>query len=415
MSSGNANFAVWIESEHDRRNLDDASEGAPERNTKHSKKKLGPTSPAIAATPFAWRDPATIPRRRFVYGRHFIRQFVSTTVAPGGVGKSSLGIVEALAMVSGKALLGITPERRLKVWLWNGEDPAEEMWRRVMAAALHYSLREADLEGLFINSGRSMPIVIGHQTGQGVVIAVPVVEAVKEAIREKDIDVLIVDPFVSSHQVSENDNNAIERVAKTWAAIADATRCAIDLVHHTRKTGGGEAMVEDGRGASSLHSAVRSARVLNAMTRDEAQRANVENRRLYFRVNNGKANLAPPSDESEWFELSSVELGNGDQVGVVSRWQWPDPLDDITIDHLRAAQKAVNEGGQWRESSQAKQWVGIPIAGALGLDLKNKAHKKKVSALLKVWFETGMFVRVPGKDAKRMEKIFVEVGRCATD
>jgi hypothetical protein len=50
----------------------------------------------IAATPFSSLDPITIPRRQFLYGRHLIRQFVSTTVAPGGIGKSSLGIAEAL-------------------------------------------------------------------------------------------------------------------------------------------------------------------------------------------------------------------------------------------------------------------------------------------------------------------------------
>ena len=371
---------------------------------------------SIAATPFAWIDPCTIPRREFVYGRHLIRQFVATTVAPGGVGKSSLGVVEALAMTSGKALLGVSVERRLRVWLWNGEDPLEELQRRVMAAAIHYQLQPHDIDGLFIDSGRVKPIVIGQQSRDGAVIAVPVVEAVKATIRANKIDVLIVDPFVSSHQVSENDNSAIERVAKAWATIADATGCAIDLVHHTRKTGGAEATVEDGRGASALLSAARSARVLNAMTQDESEKANVENRRLHFRVDNGKANLAPPTDQAEWFKLVSVELGNGDQVGVVTTWQWPDPFHDITTDHLRAAQKAVAAGGPWRENSQAKDWVGIPISGALGINPDDKAGKKKITSLLKVWIENSMFVRVTNRDPKRREeKTFIEVGQWATN
>src|SRR4051794_40314849 len=61
----------------------------------------------IRAAPFHWCDPVSIPLRKWIYGRHYIRRFVSTTVAPGGVGKSSLGIVEALAIVSGRDLLGI--------------------------------------------------------------------------------------------------------------------------------------------------------------------------------------------------------------------------------------------------------------------------------------------------------------------
>jgi hypothetical protein len=49
-----------------------------------------------------------------------------------------------------------------------------------------------------------------------------------------------------------------------------------------------------------------------------------------FRVDNGKANLAPPAESSTWREIVSVSLGNargaiaGDSVGVVIPWTWPD-------------------------------------------------------------------------------------------
>src|ERR1700745_4181057 len=59
----------------------------------------------IIATPWAWRDPSTIPPRRWLYGKHYIRKFLSTTVAPGGAGKSSLVLVEALSMVTTRRLL----------------------------------------------------------------------------------------------------------------------------------------------------------------------------------------------------------------------------------------------------------------------------------------------------------------------
>ena len=317
------------------------------------------------------------------------------------------------------------------MWIWNGEDPLEELQRRVMATALHYGLTREDLEGyLFLDSGRRMPVIIGEQTRDGARIAVPVVEAVTATIRENRIDVVSIDSFVSSHRVSENDNNAIERVAKTWAAIADETNSGIDLVHHTRKTGGAEATVEDGRGASALLSAARSARVLNQMTQQEAEKAGIDNRRLYFRVDNGKSNLAPPIEAAEWFKLVSVDLGNGtksegpldcnrvegDQVGVVTAWKWPNPFDDISVADLRAAQQAVAAGGPWREHRQASDWVGKPIAAALKLDPTNKAHSKKIAGLLKVWIENGMFVRVTGRDPKRRdERTFVEVGEWAND
>jgi RecA-family ATPase len=197
------------------------------------------TGSGIMAAPFLWCDPTEIPLRKWIYGRHYIRRFVYKTVAPGGIGKYTHGIGEAHAIVSGRDLLGIQPNERTNVWLWNGEDPLEELQRRIMATAMHFGLSPDDVEGgLFVNSGRDTEIVIAEQTNNGTVICRPVVEAVMRTIKDNRIGLVIIDPFVSSHRVTENDNNAIDRVAKTWAKIAEETGCAVELVHHSRKTGG---------------------------------------------------------------------------------------------------------------------------------------------------------------------------------
>src|SRR5262249_9970386 len=162
---------------------------------------------------------------------------VSADFAPGGTGKTSHTIVEALAMASGKPLLGITPIKRLKVWFWSLEDPEDEVTRRVMAATQHHKLTPEDIEGhLFINHGRQTPLVIASYTKNNVFIVEPMVDALKQAITSQQIDALLIDPFVSAHQVPENDNNAIDRVVKQFGAIADATNCAVRLTHHTRKS-----------------------------------------------------------------------------------------------------------------------------------------------------------------------------------
>ena len=98
--------------------------------------------------PFVWRDPASLPPRQWVYGRHLIRKFVSATFAPGGVGKSALVLAEAMAMASGKPVLGIRPRKRLRVGYWNGEDPFEETERRAFAASILHGLDADDLEEL---------------------------------------------------------------------------------------------------------------------------------------------------------------------------------------------------------------------------------------------------------------------------
>lgn len=109
--------------------------------------KATPRPPVFTPTPFVYRDPATIPPRQFLYGRHLIRGFMSATVAPGGVGKSSLALVEGVAMASGRNLIGVQPPRTLKVWYINLEDPRVEIERRVAAICLHFGTRPSEIEG----------------------------------------------------------------------------------------------------------------------------------------------------------------------------------------------------------------------------------------------------------------------------
>ncbi len=124
-----------------------------------------------------------------------IRKFVSTTVSPGGVGKSSLTIAEALSLVTGRNLIGNEPHGTYRVWLWNGEDPEDELQRRIVATAMHYGITEADIGGrLFVNSGRDTEIVIARQERNGTVVAVPVVEAIRATILGNMIDVVVIDP-----------------------------------------------------------------------------------------------------------------------------------------------------------------------------------------------------------------------------
>ena len=124
-----------------------------------------PQPSLIPATPYVWIDPANIPQRDWLYGRLLIRKFVTATVAPGGLGKSSLITVEALSQVSGKDLLGVTPKEQLRVWLWNLEDPQEETQRKIQAAAKHYGLKPEDIGNrLFVDSGRDRPLVIATMT-----------------------------------------------------------------------------------------------------------------------------------------------------------------------------------------------------------------------------------------------------------
>ncbi len=371
--------------------------------------------PDIRATPFAWQDPATIPKRRWVYGRHYIRQFVGVTVAPGGMGKSSLSIVEALAMCTGRPLLGETVHEPCKVWIWNGEDPFEEMQRRIIAACRYHHITEADIVGrLFVDSGRDMPMVLVREASEGIEVAEPQVEAIVETIRANEIDMFIADPFVLTHQVNENSNTAVDQAMRQWAKIAEKTNTAGGLFHHVRKgiAGQGEFTVEDGRGASAMLAAARSARVLNRMTEEEGRKAEVENHRQYFRVDNGKANLAPPAQQTSWRKIVSHELPNGDSVGVIEEWKWPDPLADMTVADLYAVQKAI-DGKGYRVNVQSNNWVGHAIAELLDLNADDQTHKDRIKSMVNIWLMSGALRVSESKDEKGKTRPILEVGQWA--
>jgi hypothetical protein len=379
---------------------------------------IPPKPKEITATPYAWKDPAKIARRDWLYGYLLVRKFVTTTISPGGVGKSSLIAAETLAQVSGKDLLDITPKGQLRVWLWNLEDPQEETERKIQAAALRYKLTPDDIgDRLFVDSGRDQPLVIAVETKNGATIARPVMDSLTAEIVARKIDVIVVDPFVSCFQgIGENDNAAMDLIVKEWGKVADKGNCAVHLVDHTRKMGGteSEVTVESSRGGKAKTDACRVVRAVNRMSKEEGERAGVENHRLYFRTFNDKANLQPPADKSDWFQIQSVDLCNGplgspgDSVGVVTRWKWPDPLDGITgADFDKVAR--VIRAGKWRENVQAGAWVGKAVAEALDMDASKKADRMKIIAMLNVWRAARSLVVVEGEDEKRNIRKFIEV------
>jgi hypothetical protein len=374
-------------------------------------------TPARLPTEFAWRDPELIPPRAWLYSRHLLRGQISVTVAPGGVGKSSLTIVEALAMASGRRLLGDWVSGKLRVWLLNLEDPADELERRIAAAMQHHRVAPEELAGrLYVDSGRDRPFCTARQMREGVRIDFTELDAMVAEIRQLKIDVLIVDPFISSHVVNENDNGAIDLVVKQfWAALAERCNCAVELVHHTRKLGGEEGTSEAGRGASALLGAARSGRVLNRMTREERERACIpDSDGGFFSVTRDKANLAPPG-KREWRRVVPVDLANGDSVGVVEAWTWPDDFDGVGQRELLAVQNAIHDSPTCpRYSDQASGWVGDIVARVLGLDAGEASERKRIKRMIEVWLRSGALVKVTQKDEGRQPRPCVEVGEWAT-
>ena len=392
-------------------------------------------SVALQATPFTLRDHKQIPPRDWVYDQHYIKGFLSTTIAPGGGGKTSLLLAECVALASGKNLLGPTVRKKYRVWYWNGEEPLVELERRVAAICLHHNITQADIAGyLFLNSGREpdSKIIMAEERERGRTfkVAIPYVEAIKRTVEANKIDVMVIDPFIRTHAVSENDNQRINAVADVWSTIAYDMQCAIDAGHHTRKGSAkerGEYTADDSRGASALVNAARSARVLNQMTEDEALRAQVKvsTRKRYFRVINDKANMAPPPENSQWYKYESVLLGNAtadhaaDNMGVVIQFVWPQPME-VNVEIVHAIQEVFAQGNARADGQAGEKWGGHIVAQHLAINLEGgepedqKAARHRVKALLKQWVTNGWLGIEDKLDAHRKPRKFYKVGQWAS-
>ena len=344
---------------------------------------------AFTPTPFDLGDPTQIPPRQWLYDFRLIRGFVSLTVAPGGLGKSSLAMVDSLSMVIGRPLFQDSPFQEktpARVWYWNGEDPQEETRRRIAAIALHYGVTNADIGGrLFTDTGRETEIILGGMSGNEIEVNEALFSDLEKTILANRIDVLIIDPFSSAHRLPENDNSAINAIARRLAKLADRCNAAVEIVHHTRKTNGAETTVEDGRGASSMRDAVRSARALNVMSYDDIGRDlgfSEDECKTYFSVGLGKASMSSKSSGIQWRRLVSVPLGNAtpdrdeDTVGVVTYYEIKredektertnnlSNTESIILDIVKLNDMTRHWGGR---NVPPKGWLGKAVIDRMGL------------------------------------------------
>ncbi|MCA7118420.1 MAG: helicase RepA family protein [Acidibrevibacterium sp.] len=369
-------------------------------------------APPLRATPALLPPPAAIAPRPWLYGTALVAGFVSLLVAPGGVGKSALAIGEALALASGRALLGERVHHPVGVWLLNLEDPLDEIERRVAAAMLQHGLTRADLGGrLFLHSGRDRRIVMAEESPDGGIVF-PDQEAICRAAQEAGIGCLIVDPFVRSHHLEENSNPHMDAAATAWAEVAHASGAAVLLVHHVRKGAAPDA--EAARGAKALTDAARIARILSPMSDQEGEEMGIpaaERARL-VRLDDVKANLAPRAGRAAWYRLESVALGNateayprGDHVQAITRFRPPTVWAKLSPADCNEALDAIAAGpglgllyAAHRRGRGSERWAGRVLIERFRLT------EAEAARVIGAWLENGLLVECEYRDREQRKQ-----------
>jgi AAA domain/Bifunctional DNA primase/polymerase, N-terminal len=374
--------------------------------------------------PYDPPDPASIPKREWLYGRHYLRGIVSASLGAPGRLKSTTSMTELIGMAAGCDLLTGNPLEAgpLRVAYLNGEENQDELDRRFAAICQHYRVTKQDCGGrIWVISTRDNPIRLAIPGPKGAaVVAEGVVEAMLTWCNARSIDVLAVDPLISFHRVRENDSGDMDLLFKeAFGAIAGKNR-SVDLVVHPRKPAPGEinTTIDDLRGSSAQHGAVRTARTFNFMTTVEAVQLGIEenHRRLHVRIENGKGGPGPLG-KANWVKIEVENLPNGDQVAVAVAWNPPDHFADVTVAHMEAVR---NWGitGEFRVDSRSPKWLGWKVAELLGLKARHggdntKADLAKINKLLNTWCHNKVLDIAKRPDEKSRDREFYIGGSAA--
>lgn len=101
-------------------------------------------------------------------------------------------------------------------------------------------------------------------------------------------------------------------------------------------------------------------------------------------------------------------------MGVPEAWTPPDAFEGLTLADLMAVQREV-DGKEYRDNSQATDWVGHAIGKVLEIDTEEKAGRERVKKLVGTWKGSKALRVAEIHDARRGRDVkVIEVGEWAS-
>jgi hypothetical protein len=291
------------------------------------------------------------PRGLLLGGNQFARGFLSSLIAPGAVGKTSLRNAQFVSLASGRALTGQHIFRRCRVLMLSLEDGVVEIRRRILACRLHHRVELDEIKDwLFYAAPKGLRLAELHR---GSIKIGSLRDQLRIQIEKLQPDIVSLDPLVKAHSLDENNNGQMDFLGDLLASLAEDYDIAVEVPHHARNGLTSPGDVDSGRGASAIANAARLVFTLTQMSEDEAKLFGIDpiDRRQYLRLDNAKVNIARPSLKATWFKLVSINLDNrtdeypyGDEVQTVEPWSPPELWKNVSSVTLNAILTEIDAG-----------------------------------------------------------------------
>lgn len=226
-----------------------------------------------------------------------VSKTVGGLTAPGGVGKSQFAIQAGLSVAAGKDLFGIGASGEGKVLYLAGEDPDEELHRRLHALTNYIpSSNHAAIKRNFIlKPCASIGLSLAESSH---------IEILKKL--EQGCRLIILDTLSNFHSLDENSSADANRLMNAMRDLAEATGAAVIYVHHVNKSSVLNAQTGNphaARGSSALSDNSKWMASVAVMTESEAKTLKVKgaDREDYVRFIVSKKNYSGKL-EDRWFK-----------------------------------------------------------------------------------------------------------------
>lgn len=234
-----------------------------------------------AAPPPGWIEPGLLPAQGILF--------------VGGepkVGKSLLVANLALALAAGQDRVGFTVPVSRRVLICQFELPIPQFVSRL--ALMRQPIGAHADQNLLVDTRATGHLLSAPQGLNHFLVAA----------REAAAEVIVLDPLYSAHDQDENDTRSMAALCQSLLRLRDASKAALIVVHHVRKSIGRDEIGRAFRGSSALH-AVGDSYLL--LTRPSANLTSVE-LRFQFRY---AAPLGPRLLELEPHSLWFFAAGAG--------------------------------------------------------------------------------------------------------